>query len=195
MTTEEKLQHFYEVSVESAKAEATKEIEEYKQALSNLFEEHKATKMRQAELELKAESDDAKRQINKALSAEQLHIKRRLSNKQQELRDQLFVEVKNMLEEFTSTPAYSEYLSKKIQEALDFADGDEVNIYISPNDSPLIPALASQAGHSIDVSEESFFGGVKVVIPSKNILIDNSFSALFEAEKAEYTFDGGLPHE
>lgn len=195
MTTEEKLEHFYDVSVESAKAEAAKEIEEYKEALSRLFEERKASKLRQADSELKAEAENAKRQINKALSAEQLHIKRRLAKKINELRDELFVEVQNLLEEFTGTPAYIEYLCEKIREALAFADGDEIAIYISPNDVELKSSLAAHTGHTVQISNESFFGGLKAEIPSKNILIDNSFSALFNAEKAEFTFNGGLPHE
>ena len=43
-----------------------------------------------AELRLKLETENAKREINKALSAEQLHIKRKLSKKQQELREKSF---------------------------------------------------------------------------------------------------------
>ena len=195
MTTEEKLQHFYEVSVESAKAEAAQEIENYKKALAKLFEEHKQEKIRQSQLELKAETDNAKRQINKALSVEQLNIKRRLAKKQLELRDSIISEVKNRLEEFMGTPDYTKYLCKKIKEALDFADGDEMTIYISSNDASLLPTLVAQTNQQIEISSESFFGGLKAVIPSKNIIIDNTFSALVESEKAEFTFDGGLSYE
>mgnify|MGYP000467658150 CR=1 FL=1 len=41
MTTEEKLQHFYDVSMESAREEAQKALEEYRRALDDMFEEHK----------------------------------------------------------------------------------------------------------------------------------------------------------
>ena len=40
MTTEEKLQHFYDVSMESAREEAQKALEEYRRALDDMFEEH-----------------------------------------------------------------------------------------------------------------------------------------------------------
>ena len=44
MTTEEKLQHFYDVSMESAREEAQKALEEYRRALDDMFEEHKKEK-------------------------------------------------------------------------------------------------------------------------------------------------------
>ena len=37
MTTEEKLQHFYEVSMESAREESEKALEEYRAALSQML--------------------------------------------------------------------------------------------------------------------------------------------------------------
>lgn len=41
MTTEEKLQHFYEVSIESAKEEADNAISEYRTSLEKELEKHK----------------------------------------------------------------------------------------------------------------------------------------------------------
>ena len=106
MTTEEKLQHFYEVSVENAKEEAEGAVTEYEQVLEASLEEHRQAKRRQAEMELKAEADNAKRQVNKALSAEQLRIKRRLSKKQDQLKDKLFSKVAEKLNAFRETPDY-----------------------------------------------------------------------------------------
>ena len=56
MTTEEKLQHFYDVSMESAREEAQKALEEYRRALDDMFEEHKKEKEKSAELRLKLQS-------------------------------------------------------------------------------------------------------------------------------------------
>ena len=44
MTTEEKLQHFYTVSIESAKEEASKAISEYRASLEENLEKHKKEK-------------------------------------------------------------------------------------------------------------------------------------------------------
>lgn len=39
-----KTQHFYDVSMESAREEAQKALEEYRRALGDMFEEHKKRK-------------------------------------------------------------------------------------------------------------------------------------------------------
>ena len=188
MTTEEKLQHFYEVSMESARDESEKALEEYRAALSQMLAEHKEDKQKNAGNQLKLETE-------KALSAEQLHIKRRLSKKQQELREVLFVEVRNKLETFMSSPEYLVWLEEKIREALTIAGEDEVQIYLTPADSSLLETLAARCGTSLHISETPFMGGVRAVIPAKNILIDHTFKTLYESEKEEFNFDGGLLHE
>ena len=50
MTIDEKLQHFYEVSVEEAKEDAAKAIQEHRESLSQMLEDHKAARRQSAEL-------------------------------------------------------------------------------------------------------------------------------------------------
>ena len=50
-----------------------------------------------AQVQIKAETANARREINKALSAEQLTIKRDWTKKQNELKEKLFAEVKIQL--------------------------------------------------------------------------------------------------
>jgi F0F1-type ATP synthase membrane subunit b/b' len=73
LTTEEKLQNFYNHSLDSANREAERVIGDHQKALDKIFEEHKATARRQAEEEVAAETEKAKRDVNKTLSADQLH--------------------------------------------------------------------------------------------------------------------------
>lgn len=195
MTTEEKLQHFYDVAMESAREESLKALEDYRTALSRMAEEHKEEKLKNARTQLKLETENAKREINKALSAEQLHIKRRLSRKHQELREKLFMEVKDKLEAFMNSPAYLTWLEEKIRESLAFAGEEEIQIYLTPADASLAENLAARCHTPVLLSEIPFMGGVKAIIPAKNILIDHTFKTLYENEKEEFNFDGGLLHE
>ena len=48
MTTEEKLQHFYNASIESAAKDAEQLQQEHQAALDKIFQEHKETAERQA---------------------------------------------------------------------------------------------------------------------------------------------------
>ena len=195
MTIDEKLSHFYDVTIEDAQAKAAGILEEHRKALAQMTEKHKADSQENAPVQIKAETANARREINKALSAEQLTIKRDWTKKQNELKEKLFAEVKTQLENFRNTPDYPAYLESKIKEALDFAEQDKINIYISPEDSALLPDLVERTKAFITVSAEDFLGGIKATIPHKNILIDHSFAGNFQAVYKEFKFDGGPKHE
>ena len=48
---------FYEVSVEEAKEDAAKAIQEHRESLSQMLEDHKAARRQSAEAEVKAEAE------------------------------------------------------------------------------------------------------------------------------------------
>lgn len=195
MTTEEKLQHFYEVSMDTAREEATKVLDEYKAALETEMERHKQEKQAASESQFKIDSDNAAREINKALSAEHLHIKRKLSKKQQKLKESIFAEVEELLDDFSKKPEYTDWLEDKIKQSLEIAENDSVQIYLTAKDSAKAEELTKRTGITPLISETDFLGGIRAVIPEKNILIDNTFLTAFENEKGRFNFDGGFTHE
>lgn len=195
MTTEEKLQHFYEVSMDTAREEATKVLDEYKAALETEMERHKQEKQAASESQFKIDSDNAAREINKALSAEHLHIKRKLSKKQQKLKESIFAEVDELLDDFSKKPEYTDWLEDKIKQSLEIAENDSVQIYLTAKDSAKAEELTKRTGITPLISETDFLGGIRAVIPEKNILIDNTFLTAFENEKERFNFDGGFTHE
>ena len=105
------------------------------------------------------------------------------------------MEVRNKLETFMGSSEYLGWLEEKIREALTIAGEDEVQIYLTPADANLLETLAARCGTPLCLSETPFMGGVRAVIPAKNILIDHTFKTLYENEKEEFNFDGGLLHE
>lgn len=191
MTIDEKLSHFYDITVEDARTKAAAILEEHKEALEKMTAERKALSEENAQAQIKAETANARREVNKALSAEQLTIKRDWTKKQNELKEKLFSEVKELLDSFTKTPEYETYLTGKIKEALDFAEDDEISVYLSPEDSALAEKLQQTTGVTIQIAKDSFLGGIRATIPQKNILIDHSFAGNFEAAYKEFKFDGG----
>ena len=191
MTIEEKLQHFYDVSVEEASGSANQALEEHKKHLANMFSDHKQTRHQDDQAQLKAETENAKREVNKALSAQQLTLKRNLTARENELKDKLFVEVKERLTQFMSTTEYEDYLVRKIKEAVDFAKDDELFIFLSPEDEGLKHTMMARTGFPVQISKEPFIGGIRATIPSKNILIDNSFMESLHTLRKEFSFDGG----
>ena len=93
------------------------------------------------------------------------------------------------LERFKESPDYLSMLCRQIKEALDFADGDEMVVYIDPSDAGLSDEIVrrlDQKGFVPTISKEPFMGGMRAVIRSKNILIDNSFLTLMNDEKENF---------
>ena len=187
MTIDEKLQHFYEVSVEEAKEEAAMAIQEHRESLAQMLEDHKAARRQSAEA--------VRREINKALSAEQITLKRGWSRKQEELKEALFAEVKQKAQAFMETPEYMDYLCKQIREVKSFAGEDEIQISLSSGDSSKLETLSQKTGAELTVSSDDFIGGIRAAIPQKNIMIDNSFLEGLESMRREFKFDGGLKNE
>ena len=148
MTIDEKLQHFYEVSLDEAREDAAKAIQDHKAYLEQVLEEHKQSRTQTAEAEVKAEAEHVRREVNKALSAEQITLKRDWSLRQNELKESLFAEVRDKALRFTSTPEYSDYLCRRIKEAKDFAEDDEIQIFLPGTKNLQMHSVQRQAVHS-----------------------------------------------
>lgn len=181
-----------------ARKQSNQLIDEYKASLETIFNEHKEEKLRQSELIIKTETESLERNRNKELSNSQLHIRRKITRKQNELKEKLFAEVKELILDYMKTPEYDELLIEQIKSAKTFAKDDEQKnmiIYIDPLDADKKTYLQDKTDVSLTISEYSFLGGTRAIISQRNILIDNSFESRLSQAKADYTFDGGKKHD
>ncbi len=191
MTLEEKISHLQTTSMEQARAEGNAIIDSHRDALEKIFEDHKAEALRQADTRIKAEKTNAKLSLNQASAKSQLEIKRRQGKVQQELKDKVFKEALELVNDYMKTEAYDEFLKKCILQAKHFAGNDPVIIYINPSDKSKLAALTAATDTELTVSAEDFIGGVRAVIRSRNILIDNSFRTQLRNEYDKFLFLGG----
>ena len=79
-----------------------------------------------------------------------------------ELRERLFAEVEQKLLEFKKTPAYRDMLFRQVKEALDFAAGDEMTVYLDPSDTHLANAITEEiniTGFAPPLSQKESFQG------------------------------------
>jgi V/A-type H+/Na+-transporting ATPase subunit E len=186
MTLDEKLDNFYNSAIEDATAQSVKILESYELTLKEMAEEKKKSLKKQAEQRIHTESDNLQREKNKKLSNESMDIKRAISEKTREKVDILFADVEKRLSSYMKTPEYQDFLIKKINEAVTFANSDEITIYINPTDAHLKPALEAATHVKLTVSNIDFLGGIRCVITEKHILIDNSFISKLKEEKSNF---------
>ena len=192
MTLDEKLTNFTEYCVLAAKKKSEELISQQQSALDKDFEAYTLKSNEITDSQLKIEKENLEKQLNKELSNEQLHSKQLIGEARTELTDKLFVELSDKISNFINTKEYMELISSQIEYALKFADGDELIIYVdSTDESRLHELCARHQTDCIKISEHSFMGGTKALLPKKNILIDNSFAKKLETAKLRFMFDLG----
>ena len=192
MTIDEKLTNFTQYCVLAAKKKSEELISQQQSALDKDFEAYTLKSKEIANSQLKIEKENLEKQLNKELSNEQLHSRQLIGETRTELTDKLFIELSYKISNFINTKEYIELISSQIEYALKFADGDELIIYVdSTDESRLHELCARHQTDCIKISEHSFMGGTKALLPKKNILIDNSFAKKLETAKLRFMFDLG----
>lgn len=175
--------------MEDARSRSAKMLDEYTAALEEAFTEHQQNAIRRAEQQVELEKKQIERETNKKLSLEQINIRREFGKKQDELKEKLFQELLDRLTEYRKTPEYKALLNNQARKALELADKDFITIYIDPQDEEKLKDLSIPQSAELLVSEYSFMGGIRAVIPARHILIDNSFQTKLSEAKRDFRFD------
>lgn len=186
MTLNEKIDYFNTSVIDNATTQSISITQEYKNSLQKIYEERKNVALKKAENSFRVEADIVRREKNSKLSNEAINLKRKVSEKTAEITDQIFSDVELKLKEFMQTPAYEEYLSRKITEANNFDKGNVIIFYINPSDQRLKYSLEEKTGVTLTISNRDFIGGIRAVIPSRSILIDYSFLTKLSEEKNSF---------
>ena len=181
MTNEEKITHIRTAAMEEARAEANAIVKQHEDALRSVFEQHQIEARRQSETRVRAEA--------------QLELKREMGKTQTELKTELFEEVQLKLLAFMRTEEYKEVLIRYIEKAAQFASGMAMTIYINPSDADKKTYLEERTGMTLTISKVDFIGGVRAVVPEKNVLVDYAFKGALENEYQKFQFRGGVKGE
>lgn len=196
MNIEEKLQHFYTICMDDVQEKSCHAFSEYSSSLEKTLENHKAEATHAARMQVQGEKETIQRKMNKELAIGQINLKRKLSSRHEELKEKLFIEVKDMLDNYMETPEYTLLLDRQIKQAKEFAGQEDVIIYLDPADQDKLQQLILQNDMAIKTSKYSFGGGTRAVIPSRNILIDNSFDTKLSEAKQSFRLPlGGISHD
>ena len=112
MTVEEKISHIREAAMEEARARGNEIIDQHQKALESVFKTHKQEAVMQADTRIKTETASARQQLNTAASKGQLKLRRQLSRVQNELKNKLFEEVREMTDEYMKRRMETKLITK-----------------------------------------------------------------------------------
>ncbi len=191
MTLDEKLEHFYDHAIEDAKEEGEQILREYQESLDRIYEEHKREKKASAKAKIQAEQAKLYRDQNKEISQTQIEIRHELAKKQSEIKNEIFEAVDEKLRAFKRGDRYEHWICRKIMISKKVANGENMEIYIDPSDADLKDRIEETTDTKVLISNTEFIGGVRIVIRSRKILIDDSFEALAKDARERFSFEGG----
>ena len=191
MTQEDKLRNFYDLSIESASRQRDQMLADCRATLEADFEAHRSEKENIVSDRMKSETTALSRELKRDLSDHQNRIRQNLAKRQREVKEEIFANVADKLSAFRKTPEYHTWLFRKVRAALAFAGKEELTIYVDPADETYTDEIHAVCGVQPVISNVAFGGGIRAVIRSRNILIDNSFDTLMAEAKENFTFDGG----
>lgn len=188
MDNNEKLELFHKAVLETAGQKSAALLEEYKKNYDENIRAYEEKKIReQATLE-RIEEEKVRKEINREVSEQSLLFKKEYHALTEQKKEILFARVEQLLKEYQESEEYKDYLEKKIKAAAAFARGEAVTIYLNGTDEKLKEELEQRTGCTLTISQMEFMGGIRAVIRSKNILIDESFSSRIRNEKENYSF-------
>lgn len=188
MEINEKLDIFYRASIDAADTKSREMLEEQKRIYGEMLAEYEQRKKEEQRARVRAAEAKVRREINRAASGAMMGEKMRCHARQEEWKAALFEEVEARIQKFRETEEYGQLLIKKIKEAQAFAKGGELTVYLDAEDAPFMERVKSETGCTPVLSEESFGGGIRAVIPSKNMLLEESFSEKLRKEREGFSF-------
>ncbi len=186
MTLEEKLKLFEDCAIAEASHQSSVMLAQYRETLEQMYASKIEQANKNAENYVITETDRIQREHNRALSMEQNKIKRDIGEKHHQVKEKIFADVSARLLEYRKTADYLNALADHIERVKAAVRQNPTDIFVAPGDSHLIPELKKRCGVEILVSETDFLGGIRAVVPAKNILIDYSYASLLEAEKNRF---------
>ena len=183
MQIKEKLEVFQKFTIDVANSESEALIREYQESCQKELEEFQKNKQTEMEHKFQIEETKIRRQMRRKVSEESIRQKRLLDNCKQEWKGKVMEKVRLLLEEYQQSGQYVGYLAAKIKMAKEVAGTEDVTIYINPTDAGKKEELETRTGARLTVSTMDFGGGIRAVIRSRNILIDESFVTKLEQEE------------
>ncbi len=186
MTVEEKLEHFTSLTVSNALKNSAETLDAIRENMDESFEKYRKERLETAKKEREATLSGLKRRMNREFTAGEMHIKRKYMHKQEELKNILFTEVERRLSEYRKTSDYPAGLVRGVKKAQELAGGEEVIIYLDKEDEKFITRIKNETGITALISDFPMGGGVRAHIPSKNLLMDDSYNTRLAEIRDKY---------
>ena len=198
MTVQQKLDLFTQRTMESVNRQCREATYEIQTAIKSAALEAEKIARREMEDRVKTESYRLEREANKKIHAVSMEARRDLFSLQTRLADELFADLEKDLREFTGTLAYKDFLLEGIAAVMDTtflperiaaaADKDFSIMQLMAKDifyEELRKLIETETCFTIEVTEEDFIGGFRLISGDGRMMTDYTLLARLEKIKSQ----------
>lgn len=202
MEINEKLDIFYRAAIDAANEQSESMLLSYKNVYEEALTEYRSQKEEAWKTRERIAQERVRKEVNRSISEELLQVKKEYHDKQEVHKEELFAQVAEKLAAYRESKEYADLICRKVSQAQEFAGNEVFTVYLDPKDAGLKAAIEAQMTRQraenekgqksecrIEVSDSSFGGGVRVVIPGKHVLMDESFDSKLMEEKEKFSFE------
>lgn len=188
MEINEKLDIFYRAAIDAANEQGERMLKEQAAVYQRSLAEYEKERQAGSQMRVRIAKERVKKEVNRQVSGEMMQLKGEYHQKQEEKKTELFALVEEKLKAYRGSEEYRTLLKEKLNKALEFARGEAITVYLDPEDEPLKAELEMESGCELAVSDIPFGGGIRVMIPSRNVMMDESFAGRLAEEREKFSF-------
>lgn len=182
----EKLDIFYKAAMDAANMQSETILEEQKQIYQREIHDYEMEKQRNWKEKKKQRETLLRREANRMIQKEVMQQKQAYYDAAEAKKQEIFAAVEQRLEAYRLTASYEQQLERLVEQAVSFAEGAELVIYLSPSDRERKTELEQNTRQQVRIDEDEFGGGIRAVIKEKNILMDESFHRRLQQQWEQY---------
>lgn len=188
MKVKEKQDNFYQMAIDSAEAQKKAIVSDYELRLKKESRAYEEQIKSDLDRKKKYETEQIVKDKNMKIAQKTMEIRQSFSNLQATCKEELFELVKEEISSYCKTKEYQEKLCSLIKKTVEDETITGGVIYVTKQDYPIVMNLELPEAITVKESEEEFWGGCKISIPEKKMIINLSYRMKYDELKQQFTF-------
>lgn len=187
MKVDKKLAMFEQIAMLEVEERRRQTQREMNEVFKSAVDEAVRTAEKNAKERIRAERYDVDKVNNKEIVNASVEAKRALITKREKLTDDLFADVAADVDAFVSSPAYEEYLTDAIHNALSANPSKYACVMLATRDMRYAARITSDTGLTVEEMNIPCLGGFKLLSSDRRAVADYTLDTRIMEERRQFS--------